>query len=69
MYLYIVILIYVLYVLKASDRNHQESNITSKTNFLSVCSENKIASTEETTPRIIITPKRHLSQIKVCIIL
>jgi len=58
---------YLLYVLKAPDRNHQKTNITSKTNLLSVC-EDKIGSTEETTPRIIITPKRHLSQIKVCII-
>lgn len=49
-------------MLKAPDR----PNI-SETNLLSV-RENRIGS-EEITPRIIITPKRYLSQVKVCIIL
>lgn len=48
-----------MYVLKAPDR----SNVSEKN--LSSVRENR---TEETT-RLIITPKRHLSQVKVCVIL
>lgn len=49
-----------MHVLKAPHR----SNIAGEANLLSF-HENR---TEETTPRNILTPKRHLSQVKVYII-
>lgn len=52
-----------MYVLKAPERsNISEAN-------LSNVRENRTGSEEITTPRTIITPKRYLSQVKVCIIL